>query len=72
MAAASGTRADSPVREARKKKYDRLVDAAEAIGISVGYLSMIENGYVPNEQLRGRIADTLEVPPSQLWPGVCS
>lgn len=68
----SETRPASPVREARQAKYERLVDAADAIGISIGYLSMIENGLIPNQRLRGLIADALEVAPSKLWPGLAA
>lgn len=66
--AVSETRPDSPVRAARQAKYERLVDAAAEIGISVGYLSMIENGYRPNPKLRERIATKLGKRPSELWP----
>lgn len=68
--AVSETRPQSAVRIARKAKFPRLIDAAAAIGISVGYLSMIENGYVPQAKLREKIAEVFEATVATLWPGV--
>ena len=54
------------VREARGD--ERLVDVAERAGISPGYLSMIENGLVPQRKsMRERIARAHDKQPADLW-----
>jgi transcriptional regulator with XRE-family HTH domain len=63
-------RPPSPVRNARKALGLRLIDVAGEADIAVGYMSMIENGYVPAEPLRRRIAAVLGTKPAKLWPGV--
>lgn len=59
---------DHPIRAARKRRGERLADVAEKAGISVSYLSMIENGLHAGLDLRVKIAAALEEAETELWP----
>ncbi len=63
-------RPPSPVRDARRALGLRLADVAAEAEIAISYLSMVENGYVPNPAVRARIASALGAPAGELWPGV--
>lgn len=58
----------TPVRAAREDRGERLADVAEAAGISVSYLSMIERGLHAPLDTRVKIAAALEQPETELWP----
>lgn len=60
----------SKVRARRQEQGLRLVDLAEQADIAVGYLSMIENGYLPKQRVRERIAEALDCTVDELWPEV--
>ena len=61
---------DSPIRIARNRAGLLLVDAAAKANLSPGYLSMIENGYLPQRKIRERIAAALGSTTAELWPGL--
>jgi transcriptional regulator with XRE-family HTH domain len=65
---ANGDRPASRVREARQAKDLLLTEAAQRCEVSIGYLSMIENGYIPKSDIRKRIAKALGCKVSALWP----
>ena len=59
---------ETRVKAARTARDERLVDVAERAGISVSYLSMIENGLVPKLDTRVKVAAALEEAETELWP----
>jgi transcriptional regulator with XRE-family HTH domain len=61
-AAGLGTRLGTRLRERRRELGRRLVDVAQATGVSTGYLSSIENGgSVPSLPVLARLAHALEL-----------
>lgn len=60
----------SKIREKRQAQDLRLVDLSEKASVAVGYLSMIENGYLPKPRVRERIAAALECTVDELWPEI--
>ena len=60
-------RQDSPLRRARRDQGKPLREVAEAAGISVSYLSMLENGLHCPDRVRTAIAAALERPEGELW-----
>ncbi len=68
MASSETTAGLTRVRIARQNRGERLADVAGAAGISVSYLSMIENGLVPPLDTRVKVAAALERPEGELWP----
>lgn len=62
----------SKVRARRQEQGLRLVDLAAAADIAVGYLSMIENGYLPKPKIRERVAAALGCETGDLWPEVAA
>ncbi len=68
MASSETSTAVTKVRAARQVRGERQSDVAAAAGISVSYLSMIENGLVPPLDTRVKVAAALERPETELWP----
>ena len=63
----SETRPDTPLRRARKEQGKPLREVAEAAGISVSYLSMLERGLDAPEDVRHALSVALELPEGELW-----
>lgn len=57
----------SPLRRHRQARGWRLIDLARKTGCSRSSLSTIERGYVPNADVRRRIAQAFDVPEEALW-----
>jgi transcriptional regulator with XRE-family HTH domain len=68
MSSETTQRPQSPLRKERRAQELRLADVAERAGISIGLLSMIENGYRSTASVRSRIAAALERPEEVLFP----
>lgn len=64
----SETRPLSTCKRTRLDLELRLVDVAERAGVSVGYLSMCESGYIPKAAVRERIAKALGCEAAGIWP----
>lgn len=64
---ADPSRPVSKVRQARLDAGLLLVEAAAKAELSIGYLSMIENGYLPKAKVRQRVAKALGTKPGRLW-----
>lgn len=60
-------RQDSPLRRARRDQGKPLREVAEAAGISVSYLSMLERGLDAPEDVRHALSVALELPEGELW-----
>lgn len=63
----SETRSDTPLRRARKDQGKTLREVAEAAGISISYLSMLERGLDAPRDVRQALAVALQEPEGELW-----
>lgn len=64
---------ERPVSKVRARRHEKgllLVELAKAAKVAVGYLSMIENGYLPKREIRKRLAAALDTTVEELWPEV--
>lgn len=59
-----------PLTRCKQRRLDRglrLVDVSERAGISVSYVSMIESGYIPKQEIQIAVAQALETTSEDLW-----